>query len=375
MHNWLNWLLFGRSKRSIDPCRDKVDAQRLDTASRLMRAMAETVGRLLQVARDQAMSIPSLQPAFFRQEIDALAKGYRGPISPAQEQELGKSAAQLISSQRERELEFIRDREQELQALIAMIGAELQETVRDAEDFSSDMTRTLGAVDQAIEVDDLRRLREEVRTQVAQIRQQLELRRERERERVRSLEEQIETLSSKAGLTPETAQTDPLTTLYTREAFDKQIRAEASLAKRLRRPLSLVLVDVDRFALVNETYGQDIGDEVLAKLAERLIREFFRKTDFIARFGGEEFAVLLTQEREGVAQRAAESLRTALIQRPIPTAAGEVTITLSVAVTQYQAPESWEQFLARAVVGIEQAKQDGGNRVLRACEGADERAA
>jgi diguanylate cyclase len=363
LRNLLTWLLYGHTGGPIDPSSGRLDAGRLAAAARLMKSLAQTVTGLLGVAQEQAMNVPSLQPAVFREELRKIATRYAGPLSPGEGDSLRKQSVRLIAGQREQECEYIRGRERELQAIIALIGEDVQDATAETQEYATQMQAALADLGRAVEIDDLREVRERIRTHLSLAARALETKRQREQERLRSLEEQVEVLTHKVEITPQAAQTDPLTTLYSREAFDKQIRTEVSLANRLKRPLSMVLIDVDHLQLANETYGREAIDDVLVRLAGRIIREFFRKTDFIARCGGDEFAVLLTQEQLDVARRAAEGLCRNLQQRPLQTRAGDVTITISAGVTQYRPGESWEELLARAEGALQQAKQGGCNRV------------
>lgn len=364
MHNWLNYLLFGSKSGRVSPSRGRLDPAKLDQAGRLLKSMSGTIIRFLQLAQEQALNVPSLQPAYFRTELKKTIRHYHDELSPEDETALGKKTLRLIRGQHEREKEYRRDREEELRAIISFITTEIEGTAAEGESFSKEMSATLGELESAVEIDDVRQVRERIAQHVGQIAHHVELKLRREEDRIHNLEEQVELLSAKTDLTSASDSTDDLTALYSREAFDREIRSEVSLAKRLRRPLALVLFDLDRFELANETFGQEICDQVLMQMAERLIREFFRKNDFLARYGGEEFAVILPDEKVPAATKAAERLREGLLSRPICIEDREITLTLSAGVTQYIPGESGEEFVARAEQALQRAKEAGYNRVI-----------
>jgi diguanylate cyclase len=371
----LSWLLYGPAGTPLNPSSGRVDAGRLEAAARLMKSLAGTITGLIGVAQDQAMCIPSLRPAAFREELGKLAGRYTGPLSAQEEGTLRKQCVRLIAGQREQEIEYIGGRERELQAIIALIGQEVQGAAAETQEYAAQMQTALTDLGRAVEIDDLREVRARIRDHVSLAVRELETKRQREQDRIRSLEEQVEVLTHKVAITPQASQTDPLTTLYSAEAFNKQVRTEVSLANRLRRPLSIVLIDVDHLQLANETYGREAVDDALVRLAGRIIREFFRKTDFIARRGGDEFGVLLTQEQLDLARRAAEGLRHGLEHQPVQTRAGDVTLTISAGVTQYRPGESWEDLLARAEEALHQSKQSGCNHVTTVPQPSQQRAA
>ncbi|BCB77668.1 hypothetical protein GCM10022251_63840 [Phytohabitans flavus] len=129
------------------------------------------------------------------------------------------------------------------------------------------------------------------------------------------------------------AVTDPLTGLYNRRFFQEMLRLDAERAERDGTPISLVIVDLDRFKKINDTYGHPAGDRVLVEAADR-IRRAVRPADVVARYGGEEFACLLPGAGEETALEVAEQVRRALSRTPVavPGGRGEVRLTASLGV-------------------------------------------
>lgn len=160
------------------------------------------------------------------------------------------------------------------------------------------------------------------------------------------------------------AVTDELTGLYNRRHFFEQAEHVLDTALRHKRPLSLALLDVDHFKKVNDTHGHLVGDQVLRKIGALLI-EMGRKSDVLARYGGEELILLMPEtDREG-ALRAAEKLRAAVESLEIPLEAGGLLkVTTSVGVALYSPSITVQQFIEAADVALYQAKHSGRNRVV-----------
>ncbi|MFT3957007.1 MAG: diguanylate cyclase [Piscinibacter sp.] len=159
------------------------------------------------------------------------------------------------------------------------------------------------------------------------------------------------------------ASRDGLTGLFNRRAADDRLANEIARHRRSGRALGVVLLDVDHFKRVNDTHGHAAGDEVLHEVACRLVGAS-RSTDFVARFGGEEFLVLLPETDADGAAVAAEKLRAAIEAGPIG-AVGRVTASLGLCVDA-QAHGGATAALKAADEALYDAKTAGRNRVVRA---------
>lgn len=157
---------------------------------------------------------------------------------------------------------------------------------------------------------------------------------------------------------------DALTGAHNREYFDTQLRAELSFARRHKTVVSLVLLDVDHFKRVNDTFGHPVGDEVLIRLV-RSIGPAVRSEDALTRYGGEEFAIILRGIELLGARALAERLRITVAAMSIVTERGpiRVTVSLGCAASSESGLEP-ESLLALADARLYAAKRGGRNRVV-----------
>ena len=152
---------------------------------------------------------------------------------------------------------------------------------------------------------------------------------------------------------------DPLTGLSNRRNFTLNFEKERAKVRRLQEQLSLIMLDLDHFKKVNDTYGHNTGDHVLREVA-RFLSVQSRPYDSIARWGGEEFVVLLPKTSEGAACDIAERIRVGV--------AGELSskvgfpLTVSLGITEYYTDDTLETFTERADMALYQAKESGRNR-------------
>ena len=161
------------------------------------------------------------------------------------------------------------------------------------------------------------------------------------------------------------ASTDPLTHLYNRRYFSKMVQQMLAIAKRQKETPSLVMLDIDYFKHINDTYGHKVGDEVIVHLADT-VTNHLRESDFACRFGGEEFIVLLPNTSTDDARYAAEKLRQAVEKSVITLESGaeiRYTISLGVASVDLETEPTIEPALKRADDALYAAKESGRNRV------------
>lgn len=159
------------------------------------------------------------------------------------------------------------------------------------------------------------------------------------------------------------AVTDSLTGLYNRRHFFNVARSECERSRRYQRSLSLVMMDIDHFKLVNDTHGHTVGDVVLSEVANRLTNNI-RSLDILARYGGEEFVVLMPETNIENATHLAERLRASLGDSPIIVDQLTIQVTISLGVAELgKECEDLQSLLNCADRALYQAKQAGRNRV------------
>ncbi len=160
--------------------------------------------------------------------------------------------------------------------------------------------------------------------------------------------------------------TDKLTGVYNRHYFEQRLQDELERADRYDEPLAMIILDMDHFKRVNDTWGHPVGDEVLKQTAENVGR-VSRASDLLARLGGEEFALVMPQTTLEGALQAAEKIRR-IMEEFEHTAAGRVTASFGVA--QRMKGESFKNWYQRADSALYRAKNSGRNRVV-ACSAPD----
>ncbi len=161
--------------------------------------------------------------------------------------------------------------------------------------------------------------------------------------------------------------TDGLTRAYNHRHFQERLRTEYARASRHGEPLACVMIDLDHFKRINDTYGHPIGDRVLVWLVG-ILKDGVRSEDLVARYGGEEFVLLLPNTDAERARSLAERLRKRIASEPVPLAPGDgrLRVTVSMGVADYQpgkVDRSPDDLLRAADEALYRAKAHGRNRV------------
>jgi diguanylate cyclase len=224
---------------------------------------------------------------------------------------------------------------------------------------------------------DVAQIRTQLRERLESISQHLKTYRQREEERSRmslernarmrarmsEMESEARALQARLSTEKRLSLLDPLTRIANRMAWDQRFAAECERWRRFRQPTCIAAWDIDRFKVINDSYGHRAGDRVLTVVAEALSREI-RGTDFVARYGGEEFVMLLpgTSLDDGV--RLANRMRESVAQIGFHFRGNPVGVTISCGITMLRDGDADDDAFDRADKAMYMAKQGGRNRVV-----------
>lgn len=181
--------------------------------------------------------------------------------------------------------------------------------------------------------------------------------------RLAELEAETQKLREKIAKERKAAQIDTLTGIPNRLAYQERITQEYARWKRFKHPLSLVVWDVDHFKKINDGYGHATGDRVLQAIAKQLQGKI-RETDLLARFGGEEFVLIMPGANTAAALAVAEKLRAAIEATPFHFRGKPVQVTISCGIAEFGENDTIDTVFERADSALYNAKQRGRNRVV-----------
>lgn len=246
-----------------------------------------------------------------------------------------------------------------IQDLLQGVSAGINGLLGDTSKYSSSLNRHRESLEKVATIEDLRELErillsevKEVQTDNEQYRRQLD----DANVKVNEQQEELDRLQSAVGV-------DFLTEIPNRRAFDDRMEEMMGRAERYGNTFSLIVFDIDRFKAINDSYGHAGGDRILRAIAH-LLNDHKRSSDFLARFGGEEFVLLLPETNLEGAQRLAEKTRERVAAANFRFQKEKVPVTLSAGVGElHLASDTAETLFGRVDAALYQAKQEGRNRV------------
>ena len=207
-------------------------------------------------------------------------------------------------------------------------------------------------------------LKREVLATVVKLGEIVDQRRKNQHERVEALGTQVRILGTELETARRESEVDPLTRLFNRKAFDDYLDRSVELARAFGQATCLLLIDIDRFKTINDTFGHPEGDSVLRRVADTMARIFPRRSDFVARYGGDELAVVLRETGLKEGQQLADRLLRAVRAIPTDREGVRYPLTLSVGCAALIPGEEPEIWIARADKALYQAKRDGRDRLV-----------
>jgi diguanylate cyclase len=207
-------------------------------------------------------------------------------------------------------------------------------------------------------------LKREVLATVMAVSQTVDERRKRQREQMEVLGAQVRSLGTELESARREGETDPLTRLFNRKALDDYLARSLELYRAFGHETCLLLIDVDRFKGINDSLGHITGDEVLRKVSDSVMRIFLRKNDFVARFGGDELAVVLRETSIGDTMHLCERLMKAVRAIDLEREGNRLIITASIGVARLSPGHDVDGWLQAADKALYKAKQEGRDRAV-----------
>jgi diguanylate cyclase len=346
-----------RERLSVGELSDELGASRARVAMLKDAAVA-----LAACVRALVLDIDELGAARVKGDLDAALAAALAEAPPARVADLmAQSNADLLKFA-EAERRYLDEREAELKRIIGLLTDGLAAFGSDNASYHERLLENGARLEAASQLGDIVRMRQAIAREVTDLRSAVSQKRAQDAERVRDLDEQVASLRQDLESARGAAATDALTGAANRAAFESELERRCALAAAGGEGFAVVVVDVDHFKKINDTHGHPVGDRVLMALVA-FLRERVRRGDTVARWGGEEFVVLLPGASLRVGMRKARELLTELAERSWSVAADvELSFTVSAGVSAWKKDDTPATLFERADKALYAAKHGGRNR-------------
>jgi len=356
-------------KKSVEP---KVEVSqesslRTDAADQAL----DTIASLLRSYGGEAFDIEDATADQTREECEGWAQ--RITVGPGRKEGDAPDSTQFrrdwgglrryFSAHRSKEREYVGRSFSSLRDAVQTFARCLATAV--GEDKSSDekVGAELGQLHSAFRLNDPGEIRKHAENVARVVKDAMDHRNQRQEAQFVLLSDKIKKLRDELQQAREQAALDPLTQLHNRASLDTHLERVADLSFLLNSSPCLLMIDVDRFKSINDRFGHPLGDEVLRRISDALVRQFLRREDFVARYGGEEFVVIIPDSTLQNAKKRADRAREAVSELSITTAKGPLTVTISIGISCLAEGDSGKSWLSRADAALYEAKSTGRNKV------------
>jgi len=356
--------IFQKNRSGSAPQSPQELAKALDQAENHRQFQLTTIRALLVLMKDFTIDLAELDVSEFRSQLDQLSEYFgRETQSRVAVKRFGKQK-QVIAKYAEDQKRLLVDREKELRGIIELLSKALAAVSSDNRDFTQKIYAHSEKIEAITRLDDIRKIKDGLAAEVQHIRSAVQEKQQYDQGHVATLSGQVKALQEKLAQAENKSLKDGLTGIYNRKAFDEQLRAFVERNAVARSPFALLMMDIDNFKQFNDTYGHQTGDRVLMALVQKC-KNSTRSDDFLARFGGEEFVIILpgASLRNGTkkAQHIVKSVAAA--RYTLETNKGSVSLgfTVSIGVSTYQQGDTAAMVIKRADQALYAAKAKGKN--------------
>jgi len=273
-------------------------------------------------------------------------------------------ARRYFVAHRAHEREYVTSSVGNLREAVHAFARCLTRTVGEDRSADARVGAQLGNLVAAFSANDADVIRREAEGVVQVVTDVMDQRKKLQQEQMQVLSEKIHNLKAELHEARESAALDPLTQLHNRSSLDSQLERVADLSFLMSATPCLLMIDVDHFKSVNDRFGHPIGDEVIRRVADTLVRNFLRREDFVARYGGEEFVVVVPDSSAHAVRQRAERVRQAIGEIGFSKGKEDFSVTASIGVAVLGPGDTGKTWLARADAALYEAKSAGRNRVI-----------
>lgn len=349
----------GTRKNNSNGATDSLADGAIDTLANILKVMGDE-SFMLENDIDPSV-FPEMCKDFSRHvENGAAVPSYDIPQSADGTREWAR-VRRFYSDRRKAENTFVTERLEDYRGVVEDLVSGLRTIGERDVSTEQDVKASLNQIEDAVGTGVLPEIRKALAQTVNKVTETFAEQKRQYEKQLAELNERMSSLKQDLVAAREEMKRDPLTDAYNRRGFDSAIVLSLNMHFILNHPITLVMIDVDNFKDINDTYGHAAGDEVLKGIGESLARAFIRKGDLVARYGGDEFAVILNDTSAENSKKLVERFLEYVQTIQVPYASADTRISCSAGYTEIHDNDSVETLLKRADRALYKAKSAGRN--------------
>lgn len=353
------------------PTDSELELEQLVEKSIVLQEKSETflrsIDALLHFLKSFAIDVKEIRSDQFKERIDDLNKNFAEDERPKRIELQFEDQKDQILSFIKHQHNYIADREKELRDIIDLLTKAMANIDVENKDFYNRVYDQSEKMEKITRLDDIKKIKTALAHEVSQMREIVDIKKDQNRRQVQLLAGQVDSLRLELEKTRAKSMTDGLTGLYNREAFDETLAELIERSRVMNSTFSILMLDLDDFKQINDTYGHVIGDRVLMAFSQKC-RESIRGDDYIARYGGEEFTILLPGANLKNAIKKGHQICDAVASARYATSTDQnddyLNVTVSIGVTVSNNNDTAESAIERADKALYKAKRSGKNCVV-----------
>ena len=325
-----------------------------------------SVGTLLQFIKEFALDLKELGSDTFKRDISVLGEKFDAGEKLRKTQACFHKQKKHIRKFVDQQKKYLAEREKELKGIIDLLAKAMVALDTDNQQYNKNIYKQSEKIEQITRLDDIKKIKQALKQKLENIQQTVRDKQNRDSKKLKILSKKVNTLSHELKRAKADSVTDGLTGIYNRKAFDSYLQELISKNARAHTSFAVLMVDIDNFKDVNDSYGHQTGDRVLLALADKCSINI-RNEDFIARYGGDEFIVVLQNASRRDARQKAKKLCKAISDTRYSLddikAGHSLSVTVSIGISIYREGDSLKTITDRADQALYAAKRVGKNRV------------
>jgi len=330
-------------------------------------AFQETVLVLFAFLKAFALDIQELQTDHYHQKIDELSESYQNTTKPKRTTFHFEKQKDSIQNFIDAQHKYIADREKELRDIIDLLTKAMASLTAENQQFYKRVQDQGEKLLELSLLDDIKKIKKSLQEEVEHMRSLVASKKDLEQRQIQLLAGQVTELQQELEHVRAKSMIDGLTSTFNRQALDEHLAEKIESLKTESSDFCLLLLDMDDFKSLNDTYGHLIGDRMLMAFSQKC-RSLIRSDDFFARYGGEEFAIVLNSIslRDGL-KKASDICGTVAAARYAieeNQADDYLSMTVSIGVTPANKNDTIETLIARADKALYDAKRKGKNMAV-----------